>query len=181
MQDNSSSLLTLVTNRLVLIIGIGFLVLIIIASIVQNSKPQKAPANQPTVMPNDQRTITPHDNPPVENNVQQTKKMIDLIDHRQPLSAADQQVKNKIITQPNPLKVSKDFSAEYLSAPDEFMVEIRSMNLNKAKEEATAWFKSQGLSDAGICHLPVVFYINYDIAQSLRGMKIQFDPLPPGC
>lgn len=167
-------------NKYVLIISIGLLGLLMIAIGLQNQPNSLRKNVQPSPYPSDE-SITPIDNPPVEDNIQQTKKMMDFIDNRRPLSRTDQQARNKLITKTNPLQETADFSAEYVSAPDEFMVEIRTKNLDKAKKEAAEWFQNQGFSNEGICHLPIVFYINYEIAQSLRGMHIQFDPLPPGC
>ncbi|HWY78941.1 MAG TPA: hypothetical protein VNW29_01145 [Candidatus Sulfotelmatobacter sp.] len=126
-------------------------------------------------------TIQPNDNPPVEYNVEQTKKMLDLVDHRRPLSSMDKQTRDKLVKLKNPLIDTTNFGIEYVSEPDEFMVEIRTINIKTAKDETIAWFQKKGLSQEGICHLPIVFYLNSDTAQNLRGIPLKFDPLPLGC
>lgn len=129
-------------------------------------------------------TPTPHltkTNPPVAYDKQSNMKMLDMIKHRTPLSPADTVVKNKIITKSGLVKETPTYKMEYIHAGDEFLVEIKTVNINQAKEDSVAWLKSKGLSDQGVCHLPLVYYLNHNAATSLRGLNIKFSPLPPGC
>lgn len=125
--------------------------------------------------------IVPQNNPPVLYNTEKSEQLERIFQTRPALSAPDKFAKDKLIQKPNPLFETEEFYIEYLSAPDEFMVEIKTKEIGKAKEEVEAWFVQQGFSTDGICKLPVVFYLNYEVAESLRGVDMEFDPLPLGC
>jgi len=155
----------------VLLICIGVLLLFVIAIsyerlILNSGKPMTLDA------------LPPQDNPPVEYNAGNLHK---IFKDRPTLSEQDQAAKKAVIAEKNPLKTTDEYAVEYLSAPDEFMVEIKTTNFEKVKADTVAWFESQGFSTDGICNLPVVFYLNYDVAESLRGSNTIFTPLPPGC
>lgn len=125
--------------------------------------------------------IVPQDNSPVLYNAKKSEQLEHIFRTRPSLSADDKFAKDKLIQQPNPLYETEEYYIEYLSAPDEFMVELKTKEIGKAKEEVEAWFMVQGFTSDGICKLPVVFYLNYDVAESLRGVDMEFDPLPLGC
>jgi len=61
------------------------------------------------------------------------------------------------------------------------MVELRSPDADAAKREAEYWFAANGISASGLCNLPVVFYLNSDIAELYRSMGKRFDPVPTDC
>ena len=107
--------------------------------------------------------------------------MLDLVDNRRDLSPSDMNVKEKLKKLLKTPKTTNTYTIEYVSNPDEFMVEILTIDMNTAKEESVAWLKSQGLSEQGVCNLPVVYYLNYNVAQNLRDMNVKFNPLAPGC
>ena len=50
-----------------------------------------------------------------------------------------------------------------------------------AKRAGTDWFIKQGMSQQGICDLPLQFYLNFDIQLQKPGLKSTFNPLPTGC
>jgi hypothetical protein len=127
---------------------------------------------------NKQDLVIPKDNPPVEYN---PGNLHEIFTNRPTLNESDLEAKKALITRKNPLQTTDGYAVEYLSAPDEFMVEIKTTDIQKAKADTVGWLESQGLSSDGICKLPVVFYLNYEVAQGLRGTNTVFSPLPPGC
>jgi hypothetical protein len=154
-----------------LLIGIGFVLLFIIGLSFEKLILQSG--NQTKL-----DSIVPQDDPPVEYNA---GKLHEIFTNRPTISEPDLEAKNALISKKNPLQSTQDYEIEYLSAPDEFMVEIRTTDIQKAKADTVTWFASQGFTNDGICKLPVVFYLNYDVAESLRGTNTVFSPLPPGC
>jgi hypothetical protein len=48
-----------------------------------------------------------------------------------------------------------------------------------AKKEAVDWLKTQGLSQEGVCNLPLMFYVSDKTTNQTGGET--FNPLPPGC
>lgn len=101
------------------------------------------------------------------------------------LAASDSQVRNKLISQlggkSGVLNTTSNFSVEYVAAPNQFMVEIKTNSAALAKTESENWFTSQGLSLEGICNLPVTFYLNYQVNLYYKEHNLQFNPVPDGC
>jgi hypothetical protein len=128
-----------------------------------------------------QTPIVPQDNPAVQYNAEKSKQLHEVFTSRPALTENDKAARQKLTQKKNPLVEADLFTIEYLSAPDEFMVEIRTADIERAKAGTMEWLQDQGLTPDGICKLPVVFYLNYDVAQSLRGTNTEFNPLPPGC
>ena len=157
------------------------LILIIIAlltsaAFIKNTYFSKAPSENLPPQP-----VATKTNPPVTYEKESTDRMLDLVDNRRDLSPSDMNVKEKLKKLLKTPKTTNTYTIEYVSNPDEFMVEILTIDMNTAKEESVAWLKSQGLSEQGVCNLPVVYYLNYNVAQNLRDMNVKFNPLAPGC
>jgi hypothetical protein len=150
--------------------------LLISAAFVKNTYLSKSPSEN--LVPNPAATKT---NPPVAYEKESTDRMLDLVDNRRKLSSSDLRVKEKLKKLLKTPKTTNTYTIEYVSNPDEFMVEILTIDMNTAKEESVAWLRNQGLSEQGLCNLPVVYYLNYNVAQNLRDMNIKFNPLAPGC
>jgi hypothetical protein len=128
-------------------------------------------------------TPTPTQKPLYQKQAQEI--LINRLENRAQLSTEDAAAKQKIIgllaPGSNTLYQSPTIIIEYLPSADVFMVEILTIDIQKAKEEATNWFETQGVSQQGICNYPVQFYLNYDVAQSVKELKGTFSPLGIGC
>jgi uncharacterized alpha/beta hydrolase family protein len=151
---------------------------------VENKLPKKPPVKltiNVTEEPVKDVNVTTLTVPPITYDDTSSKKMIDNIEHRQVLSSSDKQTKELLSSNQNPIKLTDKYSIEYITAADEFLVEILDTNINQAKTDAAIWFRSQGISQEGICKLPVVFFMNYGVANQIRGLNIKFNPLAPGC
>jgi hypothetical protein len=109
------------------------------------------------------------------------KKIQDLSQNKLPLSVSDEKVKSALVKKANPLASTENYNIAYNADKDSFKVEVTTIRINTAKDEAVNWFKTQGFSDQAICTLPVEFGIDNKDAESLRGLDIVFNPLPPGC
>ncbi len=73
------------------------------------------------------------------------------------------------------------FRVEYIKSANAFLVEILTTDIEQAKHDTQAWFMSQGMSQQGICDAPVSFFLNVNVAETLRGNYEKFNPLPPSC
>lgn len=160
----------------------------------QNNSPTSVPTTipvtlapttevSPTVSFDENKTT----NPPVTYDSTAQASLMDKIQNRKPLSSQDALVKERMLSSLNNaensgiLYESPTVSISYWSAPDVFQVEILTTNIDQAKKEGNNWFLTQGFSQDAICTYPVEFYLNFDIAQQLRGQNITFNPLAPGC
>jgi hypothetical protein len=123
------------------------------------------------------------------NNIQYDLKsqhrLIQTLKSRPPLSPSDLAAKKKIAAlEPAGSEIiyqSPDFTIYYVSSADFFQAEILTTDVTKAKQKAVNWFKSEGMSQQGICDLPIGFYLNYSISQQLQNSNVVFNPLPEGC
>jgi hypothetical protein len=103
----------------------------------------------------------------------------------QPLSKEDAIARQKLLAS---LKESsglvyrtENYRIEYLKSPDEFMIEVLSIDIGKAKTDAVNWLTAQGLSHSGVCNLPVIFYLNSSVAKQIRPLNMTFSPVPDNC
>jgi hypothetical protein len=107
--------------------------------------------------------------------------------NRKPLSPNDERAKAKILgllpagKKSGMLYSSPNVDIGYISSANDLSVEILTTDIDMAKKEAVNWFISQGFSQKAICDYPVSFYLNLDVAESLRGKEMVFDPLADGC
>ena len=118
------------------------------------------------------------------------EREIERLSQRKKLSAADEKTKaylmNRLGEKSGVLDETKDYKMEYVSSLDDIEVEIFTQNIEAAKKEALSWLSKIpgsggiGLGPAGICNFPVVFYLDFDVKNSLPQGAV-FDPNPPGC
>lgn len=140
----------------------------------------------PTVIPTqvlDQPT--PYNKPAVMYNVQGQKKLVELDKERATLSSSDQSAKDALITQlggkSGTLTEESTYKATYTKFDDSFEVEIRSVDIAQAKQNAISWFLGKGISQTGLCQLPLSFYLSSTIMAQLQNLNLTFNPLPDFC
>lgn len=128
-----------------------------------------------------QETIKPFYDPT------QTEKGLDYFSNRKSLSQQDQKAKENLFKKLGEgeatigvLYSTDNFKIEYIPAPNDFEVEIKTTSIALAKNEVSSWFKSFGFTEEGICNLPVFFYLGPGVREQLLPNTV-FSPLPPGC
>lgn len=120
-------------------------------------------------------------------NEEKMLKLLGILAKRPALSVKDKAAKTKIINnlaneKSHPYtKKFDDFTIDYVKSADEFLVEIKSLNTQRAKYWATMWFKLSGISDEGLCKLPVMFYLESDLKNRLQVPSLEFNPIPDNC
>ena len=116
---------------------------------------------------------------------QDLEKDFQRIENKKPLDSSDAAIKNQLISslgdKSNYLIQTPNYKIEYVKGPNLFMIELLSSDLEAAKKESLQWFYSKGLSPKGVCDLPVLIYVNYNIASSLAQKDIIFNPIPEDC
>ncbi len=112
-------------------------------------------------------------------------KDFERLNNPQPLSEPDAQIKQKFLNtlgnKSGQVHQTDKYDIQYVKAADQFMIEIFQGDPEIAKKETVDWLKSQGLSQAGVCNLPVMFFLSQDASTYLKTNNKQFDPTPPGC
>jgi hypothetical protein len=108
------------------------------------------------------------------------------ITHRQPLSDSDQNSRANLLEIVNGksgvLKQTPGYKIEYVAAADDVEVTINAADADNAKKEVERWFtQDQGLSQAGVCNLPVVFGLGIEPSQEFINSPTKFNPIPDGC
>lgn len=175
---------------LLVIIPLVLLAVNFILMAVVNPKNIKTPTSHittpgPTTIHTTEAVKKPQTNPPLLYNGETSKKMIEKLKNRTPLSTKDDTTKKRIIAgikgKSTVLITAPTFRVEYIRGPDVFMAEIRTTDIGKGRLDAKNWFISQGFTPQGACELPVVYYLNYATAQQMRGFNMTFSPLAPGC
>lgn len=120
-------------------------------------------------------------------NIKAASQLVTREEQRIPLSQIDTQAKNRILQLLPSGQIygtvysSNNIEIEYVQSLDLFDVYILTIDVASAKKEAEDWFKQQGMSQRGICDLPLGFYPSPDVANLLQNTNFLFSPLPDGC
>ena len=166
----------------------GILVFIVFAIVIIISTQQNTPTPSPTTpSPTSEPPPTVSDNLPVFYDNSAEARLAEKVQARPTLQPQDAQAKSTTLNtilhgfNSGVLYETNDVRVEYVQSADLFMAEIKTTNLVKAKSEASTWFINQGLSQDGICNLPLMFYLDPAVSQTLQGQDVVFSPLPNGC
>ncbi len=168
----------LIFGMLVLIIAL-ILILRFKANTTGKTTPIPSATRQSSALPNPSTFLKPaYQSDALEKDYRR-------IISKKELSVSDSLVRSKLIAQLGEksgiLNTTPDFTIEYVSAPNQFMVEIKNSSADLAKITTEQWFLNQGLSQQGICNLPVTFYLNNQVSLYYQQHNLQFNPIPNGC
>lgn len=125
--------------------------------------------------------------PPVTYDSTAQANLLDKVLNRQQLGDNDATAKQSILAllpqgqDSGILYSSENVQIDYIHGPDLFQGEILTINIAQAKAEAVTWFLNRGMSQEGICKLPLMFYLNWNVANLLRDTHITFSPLASHC
>ena len=184
------------TNRKNNIVLLSVIVIIVIAIIITvgrliipfssyNPTPVSNPKENP--VKTETGVTSPKTNPPVQYNQNGQQQLLNKFENRPKLSASDQSAKARLLSllpqgeQSGTLYQTTEFAVDYVHSADLFQVEIRTTSVDQAKTDADNWFLNKGMSQQGICNLPVQFYLSFTVLNQLRGSNIVFNPLAPFC
>jgi hypothetical protein len=170
------------------LIYLGILLLIIFAVIIYSGIKNMDIATQThqgRILPHEETASISPSEATTTGDPQQV--LLEKIANRPKLSPEDDAAKQKMIAllPPNQnsgvIIESDTVKVEYVQSPDIFQVEILTTDITQAKINANSIFRKFGMSQKGICYLPLQFYLNYDVARQLGEQKKSFNPLPIGC
>ncbi len=175
------------TEDYIVIILAGILILIVVVMIAISFQG----AQQEKTAPTGTATLTPTTPPPAADppaiDVKTSWRMWDKVANKPALAPADNTAKKNTITailhgiDSGILYESPRVRVEYVKSLDIFLAEVTTVELSLAKAEVNSWLRVQGLSQEAICNLPIIFYINLETAESLRGQNVLFRPAIQGC
>lgn len=135
------------------------------------------PSVQPSYLPSPSQI-----QPSITQNPQQ--QLLNKVSQRPSLSSTDAVIKNKILSSIPLSEIvfqTPDVTVEYIQSFDLFQGEINTPNVNAAKIEVITWFINQGMTQQGVCNLPLSFYLNFTVKSQLPDDGNSFNPLPLGC
>jgi hypothetical protein len=183
MKKNRESIIVISLGVILVIVVIAISVIVTQSNTPEQNKPKLQPTIQkPTLIP-----VTPATNSSVKYDQDAQEKLMLRKINRRKLSTDDAAIKARMLKLIPAGKLSgviyaeQDFNVEYLQPLDLVKVEILTTDIPGAKSKANVWFRNQGMSQKGICELPLEFYLNWDIAQKLRNSNTIFSPLSNGC
>lgn len=114
-------------------------------------------------------------------------KIVNITKNDKSINSSDEQIRQTLLAKLNgksgTVQQTASYTMTYWSVSDLFDTIITTPNLNQGKKEAEAWLLSQGLSQDGICKLPVIFIPSSEIQQQLKQeeQSVVFNPNPDGC
>jgi len=130
------------------------------------------------------KEILPNSPPKLTYPKDKIDKMLNMVDNRTPLTTSDQAIRNRIIasigSSSGTLFETPRYTIEYVQAPDSFMVEVKTIDIQQVKSDAVKWFTDQGVSTEGTCYFPIVFHSTIPL-DVLPPTPLIFNPIPEGC
>jgi hypothetical protein len=156
--------------------------LIVYISFTQYPAPAIKPTS-PTIIPTEVQTSPL----PVQYDYSAQDRLAKIITTRPAISSTDSEQKTNMLNtilhgfNSGVLYENTDVRIEYVQSADLFTAEIKTVNIVKAKADATTWFLNQGISQKGLCDLPVMFFLDPQVTQQLQGQDVIFSPLPNSC
>lgn len=162
---------------IIIIAGIALFALILVAITLLESLKNSPETNTPLPTP------TPIQNPTYDTSAAQ--KMLELLKEKPTPSATDAQIRDSI-TNTLTNGVSTVFETalvrvDYVKGPNDFEGEILTADIESAKQQAIGFFRGKGMTNDGICKLPLVFFPSVLIRQEIAQSNMSFSPLPDFC
>ncbi len=113
-------------------------------------------------------------------------KLVDIAKRRPtPNQPSDLTIRSSLIgalnNQSGTILDTQTYRLEYLKSPNSFEVEIKTTEISRAKNEVIDFLKSKGLTEDGICKLPLMFYLSFDVSKSIGNESESFKPIPDFC
>lgn len=177
----------MLNNRIIIVIALItslLLGVVFVMFILRNLLTPTAPNENSNVLP----TRFPQQdlgNAGIRYDERGTDTLLRIVTERPTPPPSDASIRTSLINSVNnstgTLYENDEIKIEYVRTPNDFEVEIKTMDISRGKDLALSWYRSQGLSDTGICSLPTFFYLNYSVLESLRGTNYTFNPLPDFC
>ena len=117
-------------------------------------------------------------------NEQKDNKLLEVTKKKPKLDTQDAKIRAELVAIAKDgdglVIASESYKISYLDVFDIFEVEINYPDIGQAHKEATDWFLSKGLSQKGLCNLPVSFFASTEISKSVT-TATEVNPLPDGC
>lgn len=111
-----------------------------------------------------------------------TQKMMELVKSKSKPSMPNGRIKNILIKKAainNDIVYKDEFiTIEYIKSANSFLTQINNAKVDFSKQKAINYLREVGLSNDAICSLPLIFYLNSDVAKK-HGKE--FVPIPNFC
>ncbi len=169
-------------------IGLGILIFILIIVGVTFLESLKKPPSSITTFPTPTSVVSQRriQDPIVNYDKEASDRLLDIARTRPtPIDEQDKVIRSRLLAsvgnESGTIANTPSFRLEYVKAPNSFEVEIKTTEITNAKIAALEYLRLQGLSEDGICKLPLMFYLNFDVSKTLRNTTEPFSPLPDFC
>jgi hypothetical protein len=175
-------------NLIIISFALVLIAIIIAIIIITLTSPSpKTPSQQPVqnYPPLRITSATPQINPPVHYDPSAQQKLYEKVFNRPTLTneniTARQNILSVLGNDSGVVYQNSNVVLSYILSANIFQGEILTTDINAAKRETNIWLRSQGLTQQGICDLPLMFYLNWQVANQLKDSNIYFSPLPESC
>lgn len=115
----------------------------------------------------------------------EAQKILENAINKPTLPPNDLAIRNSIVaTLPQPVTTifkTDLVEVRYVKGPNDFEGKITSVRVNEAKNQVITFFRDKGLSNEGICNLPLVFYPSLEIKTQFEQEGKTFTFLPDFC
>jgi hypothetical protein len=171
------------------IAGLGVVIFILIllgVTFLESLKNRDAIEQETTPTPARTTTQRRIQDPLVNYNKKSSDKLLEIVESRPtPGAPSDKNLRAQLISeldnQSGIIQNTASYRLEYVASPDSFEVEIKTSEITKAKDEAILYLKTRGFTEDGICKLPLMFYVNHEVAKNMKSGEDEFNQIPDFC
>lgn len=151
----------------------------------QSQKGAIPQSSQPNPSPQTLRGVTPTSSPQLIYQGSSQEQIINKTKDHPALQESDITAKTKLKALANPntgiVNTNSDFEISYIPTFDLIQVELRSTDIESAKQAAENYLLGVGFSKQGVCDFPTQFYLNQSVATQLPNNSPPFKQTADWC
>lgn len=115
-----------------------------------------------------------------------SSKLLNVVKTRPtPILRSDSQIRQELVAslknESGQIYTNESFVLEYYKAPNSFEARIVANDVVDVKQEVVDYLRGKGLSEDGICKLPLMFTLSPSVSEYLKSQSIEFSPIPDFC
>lgn len=114
-----------------------------------------------------------------------SKMLKNMQERPTPVIPKDTTIKNQLISLlpdgTGTINATEDYELKYVKGPNIFEAKILAEDTVKAKADIIIFLIDKGLSEDGICKLPIIFYLDFELSKKMKSKGQKFNPVPDFC
>ncbi len=115
---------------------------------------------------------------------QSIESLVNRVNNKKPLDTSDDTIRKSLITKANQNGLvihTNDYNINYSKDANVFQIELLTQDITPAITKAISWFRDLGMSNQGMCNLPLIIYRDPKAFNPNLKAGMEFYSLPFTC